>query len=102
MPLSSRRDPNTHLPAPSPTPWGKKKTTLANLHRRGELSLLLLTRVPDPSHVLFWAGSTHYSSIDCVAENKERNVNIHIIFSDIQRGKKNPNLSPNTWDQGQD
>lgn len=96
MPLSFRRNTNTHLPAPRPTPWEKKHktTTLANLHRIGELSLLLLTRIPDPSHVLVWVGSTHYGSIDCITENKERNFNIHIIFSNIQRGKKNPKPFP--------
>ena len=81
---------------PKPHPLGKthKITTLANLHRIGELSLLLLTQIPDPSHVLVWVGSTHYGSIDCIAENKERNFNIHIIFSNIQRGKNNPKPSP--------
>lgn len=104
MLLSSRRNTSLYvlLPPSLTAALPHKKKTLANLHSIGEFALLLLTRVSDPSHVLVWAGSTHYRSINCVAEN-ERNLNIYITFSNIpKRGRKIPSSFPNTWDPGQE
>lgn len=72
------------------SPNEQTTTNEQNFHSMVESTraYLLLTQVPDASRVLLRVGSTHYCSINRVAENNERNFYMHIIVSNIPKRKK--------------